>query len=412
MTMALFCETPTLSRRALLLGGASLTAWACLPRLAGAAGGRDPRFITIILRGALDGLSCVGPVGDPNYAGLHGDLALSLSGEHPALPLDGFFALNPAMPNFARLYKAGQAAVVHAVATGYRERSHFDGQDVLESGYPRQGRAESGWLNRAVSLLPAADKVRPARGLGVGPVSPLIMRGPAPVLGWAPHLLPTAGDDLAARVLDLYNHRDPLLAKALSDGLATEKMAARGGVGTDNAKGGGNQPAVMRQTAAGAAKIIAADDGPRVAALAFDGWDTHANEGGATGQLANRLSGLDGAIAEFEKGLGGKWKDTAIAVITEFGRTVKINGTVGTDHGTGTVALLAGGAVKGGRVIGDWPGLADGQLYEGRDLRPTTDLRTVLKGILADQFGLPAAALADTVFPDSPDLSPMKDLIA
>ena len=410
--MALFCETPTLSRRALLLGGASLTAWACLPRFASAAGGRDPRFLAIILRGALDGLSCVGPVGDPNYAGLHGELALSPTGDHPALPLDGFFVLNPAMPNFARLYKAGQAAVVHAVATGYRERSHFDGQDVLESGYPRQGRAESGWLNRAVTLLPASDKVRPARGLGVGPVSPLIMRGPAPVLGWAPHLLPTAGDDLAARVLDLYNHRDPLLAKALSDGLATEKMAASGGVGTDNAKGGRNQPAVMRQTAAGAAKIIAADDGPRVAALAFDGWDTHANEGGATGQLANRLTGLDGAIEEFEKGLGDKWKDTAIAVITEFGRTVKINGTVGTDHGTGTVALLAGGAIKGGRVIGDWPGLADAQLYEGRDLRPTTDLRTVLKGILADQFGLSAAALAETVFPSSSDLVPMKDLIA
>jgi uncharacterized protein (DUF1501 family) len=410
--MALFCETPSLSRRALLIGGGALTAWGLLPRFASAAGTRDPRFVTIILRGAMDGLSCVGPVGDPAYAGLHGDLALSLTGEHPALPLDGFFVLNPAMPNFARLYKAGQAAVVHAVATGYRERSHFDGQDVLESGYPRQGRADSGWLNRAVAALPSGERVHPMRGLGVGPVSPLIMRGPAPVLGWAPQFLPTAGDDLAARVIDLYTHRDPILAAALRDGVATEKMAAKGGVGDDKTKGGGNQPAVMRQTAAGAAKIMAADDGPRVAALAFDGWDTHANEGGATGQLANRLSGLDGAIEEFEKGLGDKWKDTAIAVVTEFGRTVKINGTIGTDHGTGTVALLAGGAIKGGRVIGDWPGLADAQLYEGRDLRPTTDLRAVLKGLLADQFGLSRAALADTVFPGSPDLAPMQGLIA
>ncbi len=410
--MALFCETPSISRRALLAGGGALIAWAHLPRFACAAGGRDPRLIVIILRGAMDGLSAVGPIGDPNYAGVHGDLALSLSGEHPALPLDGFFALNPAMPNFARLYKSGQAAVVHAVATSYRERSHFDGQDVLESGYPRPGRTDSGWLNRAVAKLPPGEQVHPARGLGIGPVAPLVMRGPAPVLGWAPQILPTAGEDLAARVLDLYTHRDPILANALREGLETEKMAADGGP-TGNMKGaGGIQPAAMRQTAMGAAKIMAADNGPRIAALAFDGWDTHANEGGATGQLANRLSGLDGAIEEFEKGLGGHWRDTTIVVITEFGRTVKINGTVGTDHGTGTVALLAGGAIKGGRIIADWPGLTEPQLYEARDLKPTTDLRAVLKGLLADQFGLSAAVLAETVFPDSAVVKPMQGLIA
>ncbi len=408
--MACLCETPSISRRALLAGSGALVAWAHLPRFAWAEPGREPRLVVIILRGALDGLSAVGPIGDPDYARLHGDLALSLSGEHAALPLDGFFALNPAMPNFARLYHAGQAAVVHAVATSYRERSHFDGQDVLESGYPRQGRTESGWLNRAVANLPAGDRVRPSRGLGVGPVSPLVMRGPAPVLGWAPQILPMAGGDLASRVLDLYTHRDPVLAKALRDGLETGAMAGNRG---DIAKGpvGMNQPAGMRQAASGAARIIAAEDGPRVAALAFDGWDTHANEGGATGQLANRLSGLDGAFEEFEKGLGDKWKDTAIAVITEFGRTARINGTVGTDHGTGTVALLAGGAIKGGRVIADWPGLAEAQLHEGRDLKPTADLRAVLKGLLADQFGLSAAVLALAVFPDSGHVNPMRGLI-
>ena len=410
--MALYCETPSLSRRALLIGSGALFAWAQLPRFARAAQGRDPRLVVIILRGALDGLSAVGPVGDPDYARLHGDLALRLDGEHPALPLDGFFVLNPSMPNFARLYKAGQAAVVHAVATSYRERSHFDGQDVLESGYPRQGRTDSGWLNRAVAHLPAGERVRPARGLGVGPVAPLVMRGSAPVLGWAPQLLPTAGEDLAQRVLNLYTHRDPVLAAALRDGLDTDKMAVNGGLSADpKARGGMDQPVGMRRAAAGAAKIIAADDGPRVAALAFEGWDTHANEGGATGQLANRLSGLDGAFEEFEKGLGEKWKDTAIVVITEFGRTAKINGTVGTDHGTGTVAFLAGGAIKGGRMIADWPGLADAQLYEARDLRPTTDLRAVLKGLLADQFGLSEAVLADMVFPDSATVKPMGGLI-
>jgi uncharacterized protein (DUF1501 family) len=411
--MPLYCEMPSLSRRALLLGAASLVAWAHLPRFAAAAGGRDPRLVVIILRGALDGLAAVGPVGDPDYIRLHGDLALRLDGDHAALPLDSFFALNPAMPNFARLYKAGQGTVIHAVATSYRERSHFDGQDVLESGYPRQGHNESGWLNRAVAKLPAGERVRPARGLGVGPVAPLVMRGAAPVLGWAPQLLPTAGEDLAARVLDLYTHRDPMLARALRDGLDTGKLAARGGLTADaKARASMDQPAGMRRAAAGAAKIIAADDGPRVAALAFEGWDTHSNEGGATGQLANRLSGLDGALEEFEKGLGDMWKDTAIAVITEFGRTARINGTVGTDHGTGTVAFLVGGAIKGGRIIADWPGLSESALHDGRDLKPTTDLRAVLKGLLADQFGLSATLLTDDIFPASANVRPMAGLIA
>jgi uncharacterized protein (DUF1501 family) len=412
--MPLYCEPLSMSRRQLLAGGGAFVAWAHLPRFAHAARGRDPRLVVIILRGALDGLSAVGPIGDPDYVRLHGDLSLSLTGDHAALPLDSFFALNPAMPNFARLYKAGQAAIIHAVATSYRERSHFDGQDVLESGYAGAGKTDSGWLNRAIAALPAGERVTPSRGLGVGSVTPLIMRGSAPVLGWAPQTLPNAGADLASRVLDLYTHRDPLLATGLRAGLDTDRMAASGDLGGDTMKprGGMNQPAAMRRAAQGAARIVAADDGPRIAALAFDGWDTHANEGGASGQLANRLSGLDGAFEEFENGLGEKWKDTTIAVITEFGRTVRINGTAGTDHGTGTVAFLAGGAVKGGRIIADWPGLADGQLHEGRDLMPTTDLRAVLKGLLADQFGLSGTVLGETVFPDSGSVKPMNGLVA
>jgi uncharacterized protein (DUF1501 family) len=412
--MPLYCEPLSMSRRQLLAGAGAFVASAHLPRFAQAAGGRDPRLVVIILRGALDGLSAVGPIGDPDYVRLHGKLSLSLTGDHAALPLDGSFALNPAMPNFARLYKAGQATVIHAVATSYRERSHFDGQDVLESGYAGAGKTDSGWLNRAIAALPAGERVNPSTGLGVGSVTPLIMRGSAPVLGWAPHTRSNAGADLASRVLDLYTHRDPLLATALRAGLDTDRMAAGHGLGGDAMKprGGMSQPAAMRQAAHGAARIVAADDGPRIAALAFDGWDTHANEGGASGQLANRLSGLDGAFEEFENGLGETWKDTTIAVVTEFGRTVRINGAAGTDHGTGTVAFLAGGAVKGGRMIADWPGLADRRLHEGRDLRPTTDLRAVLKGLLADQFGLSNAVLAETVFPDSGSIKPMNGLIA
>jgi uncharacterized protein (DUF1501 family) len=412
--MSLLCETPHPSRRAMLMTGGALFAWAYLPRFARAADNRDPRLIVIVLRGALDGLSAVGPVGDPDYAGLHGDIALSLAGPHAALPLDGFFAVNPAMPVFARLFKASQAAVVHAAATGYRERSHFDGQDVLESGFAGPGHVATGWLNRALESLPAGDRVATLGGLAVGPSTPLVIRGAAPVLGWAPQSLPAPAGDLAARVLDLYQHRDPVLAVALRKGLDADKMALDDQMGgkTMKPKGGLDSAAGMRQAAQGAAKLIAADDGPRVAALAFDGWDTHVNEGGATGRLATLLGGLDGAFEEFEKGLGERWKDTAIVAITEFGRTAQINGTVGTDHGTGTVVLLAGGAIKGGRVIADWPGLKPAQLYEQRDLAPTSDVRAVLKGLLADQFGLSAAVLGDKVFPESAAVTPMRGLIA
>jgi uncharacterized protein (DUF1501 family) len=409
----LLCATQSPSRRILLLTGGALFAWAYLPKFSLAADSRDPRLVVIILRGALDGLSAVGPVGDPAYAALHGQIALSLTGDHPAIPLNDFFVLNPAMPTFARLYKERQATVVHATSTSYRERSHFDGQDVLESGYPGPGIVQSGWLNRAIGALPQGDRVAVKGALAVGPATPLIMRGPAPVVGWSPQIVATASEDLAARVITLYAHRDPILEAALARGLKIDKIATREGMTGEAARprGGMDTAAGMRLAAEGAAKLIAAQDGPRVAALAFDGWDTHANEGGATGRLAQLLGGLDGAFDAFEKGLGGYWKDTAIVAVTEFGRTVRINGTTGTDHGTGTVAFLVGGAVKGGRVITDWPGLKDHQLYERRDLKPTIDLRAVVKGVLAEQFGLSASILGDKVFPNSADLKPMLGLI-
>jgi uncharacterized protein (DUF1501 family) len=220
--------------------------------------------------------------------------------------------------------------------------------------------------------------------------------------------LPTAADDTAMRLLELYGHRDPALAEALSQGLQLEKVA----LGDDmKPKPNTNAIGAMRLVARGAAKLMVADDGPRIAALAFDGWDTHANEGGPVGRLAQLLSGLDGALAEFESGLGEHWRDTVVVVATEFGRTAKINGTEGTDHGTGTVALVAGGAIKGGRVISDWPGLKLADLYEARDLAPTTDLRAVLKGVLRDHLGLNERVLAEKVFPDSAMVKPMQGLV-
>ena len=405
------CEGHTLrgvSRRSLLMGAATFAAWAYLPKFARAADGRDPRLVIVILRGALDGLATVAPVGDPDYAGLHGSIALTRDGPHAATALDSFFALHPSMPEFARMYKDKKAAVVHAVATSYRERSHFDGQDVLESGFGGPGRVQSGWLNRALENLPRGERVMSA--LSVGPTTPLVLRGAAPTVGWAPASLPQAADDTAMRLVELYNHRDPALAAALTQGLQIDKTAL-----SDDGmkpKPGMNGVAAMRLAAKGAAKLMAADDGPRIAALAFDGWDTHANEGGPVGRLAQLLSGLDGALAEFESGLGERWRDTVIVVATEFGRTARINGTDGTDHGTGTIALLAGGAVNGGRVISDWPGLKIANLYENRDLKPTTDLCAVIKGVLRDHLGLGDKVLADSVFPESAGVKAVQGLIA
>ena len=407
------------SRRELLIGSGTLFAWTQMPRLARAEG-RDPRLLVIVLRGALDGLGAVAPVGDPDWIGLRGDRALVLDGKTPALPLDTFFALNPAMPNFHRLYQARKATIVHAAATPYRERSHFDGQDVLESGVGRPGAVDSGWLNRALVALESSGRVDPggSRALGVGTITPLIVRGKAPILSWAPQRLLPASEDTQARLLDLYQHTDPKLASALQ---ARMRLAGLGGVAnaddlmSDEAAlrppGAARIRAFFAETAGAAARFLAKADGPRVGALGFVGWDTHMNEGAVSGQLANLLGALDGALAAVETNMGEAWRETVVAVVTEFGRTARINGTNGTDHGTATVAFLAGGALEGGRVIADWPGLKPAQLYEERDLKPTTDLRAVLKGVLRDHLRVEESVLAASVFPASTDVRPMSGLV-
>lgn len=404
------CDPLSPSRRAVLGAAGGFFAWSFAPKFAFAAGGRDPRLIVIVLRGALDGMALAAPVGDPDYAALRENIALSLSGQNPALPLDGFFALHPAMPNLSRLYAQKQALIVHACATGYRERSHFDGQDVLESGQPKPGLTQSGWLNRALEHLPKGEAIAPGPVLGVGPLAPLIARGRAPVTGWAPPMLAKADEGLAARVLDLYTHTDKTLLTALARGLETDKLASDAAAKMRPAGSPANAEG-MKTIAAGAARLMAAPAGPRIAALAFEGWDTHANQGAATGQLANRLAGLDAALGLLESGLGAVWQDTVVAVVTEFGRTARLNGTIGSDHGTATAAILAGGAVNGGRIEARWPGLKMADLFEGRDLKPTTDLRAVLKGVLAEHLGLSAKVLAEQVFPGSEALAPLKGLV-
>ncbi|MGC1937098.1 MAG: DUF1501 domain-containing protein, partial [Pseudolabrys sp.] len=403
------------NRRELLLGSGALFAWAHLPRTA-LAEGRDPRFLVIVLRGALDGLATVAPVGDPDWQRLRGENAFTIDGPTAALPLDSFFALNPAMPNLHRLYKAGQATIVHAVATPYRERSHFDGQDVLESGFVSPGSSDTGWLNRTLAGLPAAGRVNPKQAFAVGPIAPLVARGSAPVVAWTPPRLPPASNDTMSRLVDLYRHTDPALAGALEERSALSAIADAGAMGktlkpqmTPGVPGAAVR-AYFAESASAAAKFMARPDGPRVGALAFDGWDTHANEGVAKGRLAVLLAALDGAINALETGMGESWRDSVIAVVTEFGRTARINGTEGTDHGTATVALLVGGALKGGRVITDWPGLKEANLRDGRDLKPTTDLRAVMKGILKDHLRADDHLLAKDVFPGSQTINPLANL--
>jgi uncharacterized protein (DUF1501 family) len=413
------CTPHESTRRELLLGSGVLFAWAFAPRLARAEG-RDPRFLTIVLRGALDGLAAVAPVGDPDWIKLRGDNALRLDGKTPALKLDDFFALNPAMPSVHRFYQEGHAAIVHAAATPYRERSHFDGQDILESGLGKPGAADTGWLNRALAALePSRDAIAPGRrAFAVGPVTPLVVRGTAPVLSWTPPRLPPVSEETTLRLLDLYRHTDPTLARVLEDRLGLAAIAKAGAI-TDKPdapaiQGGGIEQvrAYFAEAAGAAAKFLASPEGPRVGALAFDGWDTHVNEGAVGGRLANLLGALDGAIAAIKTNMGEAWSQTVVTLVTEFGRTARINGNEGTDHGTATVALLAGGALRGGRVIADWPGLKEADLYEKRDLKPTTDLRAVLKGLLRDHLRVDERTLAADVFPGSQAVTPMAGLLA
>jgi uncharacterized protein (DUF1501 family) len=402
------------SRRELLFASGTLFAWAHLPKIARAEG-RDPRFLTIILRGALDGLATVAPVGDPDWLALRGDNALTLDGKLPALKLDEFFALNPAMPNLHRMFEAKEAIIVHASATPYRERSHFDGQDLLESGLPKPGASDTGWLNRALAGLAPAGRVDP-RGselFAVGPVTPLVVRGPAPVMSWSPQRVMPASKDTVGRLLALYRDCDAKLAGVLEDNSKRVAGIEQPGNGQKpGVPGPGQVRAYFSEAAGTAAKFLSQPEGPRVGALALDGWDTHFNEGIAQGRLSQLLGALDEALAAIKTNMGVAWRETVVALATEFGRTARINGTEGTDHGTATVAILVGGALKGGRVIADWPGLKPVNLYQDRDLKPTTDLRAVLKGVLRDHLRAAEKASAQTVFPGSDAVKPLAGLVA
>jgi len=380
-----------------------------MPKYAFAGQSRDPRFLTVILRGAMDGLAVVPPIGDPDYPALRRDLAVGTGSYAHAQKLNDFFALNEAMPGLFSLYQKGEALIVHAAATGYRDRSHFDGQDVLETGMIGPRMSDTGWMNRLAAVMPKGDGVNPISGLAATPTVPMILRGDAPTLTWIPPDFKPPASDTINRLLDLYTHRDPAMATVLKAGINTDMLA---GDGMSPMKRAGGIAASFKEVAAGSAKLLLQEDGPRIAVLSYDGWDTHTNEGAETGRLSNLLGALDGAFSALADGLQPVWKDTAIVVLTEFGRTAATNGNDGTDHGTATTAFLFGGAVKGGRVVADWPGLKPNQLYQNRDLAPTTDVRGILKGVLRDHLGVSEPVLTAKVFPDSIGVKPVDGLIA
>jgi uncharacterized protein (DUF1501 family) len=354
-----------LDRRNLLAAAAALGSAGLVPGLAFAAAPTARRLVFIIQRGAADGLAVLPPVGDPELERLRGNLL-----DPEAARIDALFALHPALAETGKLFAAGEVRAHHAVATTYRERSHFDGQNVLESGALAPHASDSGWLGRLLPLLPGGAY----KALALAPAVPLALRGSAPVATYAPSRLPDASEDLLLRLSALYEE-DPLLAPLWSEALKTRNLA--GDIGGNAGRNGAELGAL-------AAKLLIPADGARVMMIETGGWDTHSNQ---KGRLAAQLRGLDQLIAELRRGLGPVWADTLVIVATEFGRTAAANGTSGTDHGTASAAfLLGGGLPKGPPVVSDWPGLKQSALYEGRDLRPTASLGTVIAGALSGHF--------------------------
>ncbi len=403
-----------LTRRSALACAAGLgVSVSFLGRAAYADSDRDlarRKLVVVVCRGGMDGLSVSPPVGDPDYAALRGRIALAPFGQPGgALKLDDTFGLHPALASVHALALAGQARIVPAVATPDRARSHFEAQDVLESGGTVAYGAGSGWLNRTLQALAPGRKIE---ALSVGGTAPLILRGPIQAGSWSPGGLEGHDQRLPRILADLYAN-DPLLGPALASGLQTQDMAKAAAAmaqaqTSDGAPAMTAQPAqprqnpdAARQIGATVAKFMLEPNGPQIVAISIDNFDTHANQGAATGLLAQRLTYLDNVLGGLSSSLGGEWNNTVVVAATEFGRTARVNGTGGTDHGTASTALVLGGALKRTGIVGDWPTLQQAKLFENRDTAPTLDMRALFKGVLAEHLGIERKALDTQIFPDS-----------
>lgn len=380
-----------LDRRTFLGGAAAGIALLTAPHIAVAQAATDRRFVFVIQRGAADGLGTLSPTGDPAFAGVRGAFAEDFAG---GARIGDFFTLHPNMAETARLFAAREALFVHAVASPYRDRSHFDGQNVLETGGNAAYALRDGWMNRMLAQLPGTG----ARAIAVSATVPMVLRGSREVGSYAPSVLPDASDDLLARVGSLYE-QDAQLHGAWMQAMQTRTLAG-------DLSGAGGQNAAA--TGALAARLLTGAEGARVAVIETGGWDTHANQ---RGRLGFQLRGLDALIGALKTGLGADWANTLVIVATEFGRTAAPNGTGGTDHGTGALAMLLGGAVAGGRVIADWPGLGQSALHEGRDLRPTLGLDALIASAAAQHYRLDPARMARALFPSGAALRPVEGLI-
>lgn len=385
-----------LNRRSLLLAGCAATLVSIAP---GARANTNPaqgrKLIVVILRGAMDGVAALPKLDDPDIRAHRAALI-----DVKATPLSNGFALHSAMPTLAAMYASKEAAFVPALAGPYRERSHFEAQDLLECGEVAKVSAD-GWLNRALQRAPAAYSA-----VSIGPSQPLILRGASPnTSSWSPAVLPEASGDTLARLLDLYEN-DPVLKPALSSALGADSVA--GAIKMDSMGGGRGGPAQYVAQLQAAGNFLAQPDGPEIAVVSLEGWDTHTQQ---NQMLQQRFTALDNGIRALKASLGETWKKTALVAVSEFGRTVRVNGGGGTDHGTGGLAILAGGAIKGGRMIGDWPGLKTAALFENRDLMPAVDARQVFKGLLRDQLGWAQNDLDTSVFHDSANAKALTGLV-
>ncbi|MBT0958188.1 DUF1501 domain-containing protein [Alphaproteobacteria bacterium KMM 3653] len=396
------------SRRNFLLRGAAIGCSAAasplLTPMTFAAAPWDARLVVIILRGGMDGIDVVQPYGDRDAAGLRPTLGMGEGAG--ASDLDGFFALHPGLSELMPLWKAGELGFAHAVSTPYRDkRSHFDGQDLLEAGTGFDVMAKEkrdGWLNRMLQTIPGIEA---ETAYAIGREDQLVLTGAAAVANWAPETRLNLSPQ-AERLLELVYHDDPIYREAIAEALdLTDSLeaAAQAQEEEEMDESMADMANMMQARGGNKAHLKLAEFAvnrlrheTRVASFSINGWDTH---GGQAAGLKRALASLQDVILAMKAGLGPVWGKTTIIAMTEFGRTARENGTRGTDHGTGGTMVMAGGALRGGKVYGQWPGLAEADLYAGRDLMPTADVRAYAAATMRGLFGIEKSLLESSVFP-------------
>jgi uncharacterized protein (DUF1501 family) len=355
------------------------------------------KLVFVLLRGGFDGLAAVVPIDDPSYSSIRGAMAFAPS---DVVRIGDGFGLAPGLSPLKALWDEGQVAALHAMAIPYRTRSHFDGQAILETGLDRPDGSSDGWLNRLLQVMEGERS-----GIAVAAGMPRSMMGSHEVGTWSPAKLGVVESEYLDRLSFLYR-LDPTLHGSFEAALQMNDVVPEMDQGSGLRTSSGQPSAVL----AAAARILRQPDGPNVAALEFSGWDTHANQGLSGGQLDRLLGQLSQGLVTFKEDMGEAWTDTTVVVMTEFGRTARPNGTQGTDHGTAGAGFVIGPQLARSAVVSDWPGLSDSSLYEGRDLRPTIDTRTVLKGVVSGVFDL-TAGQADRVFPGTAGIRGMSELM-